>query len=127
MKERRLIVIIADDSPEDRAALRGAFSRDPAGSYGVMEAGSGGRALELRRARKPDCLVLKGELPDMPVLDALKKLAAEEGAPVCAVVVVVGEGDARLAVEVMKNGAHDCLEKNRARGAELRRAVNRAV
>ncbi|HEY6402713.1 MAG TPA: PAS domain S-box protein, partial [Blastocatellia bacterium] len=127
MKERQLIVIIADDAPEDRAALHDAFSRDPAASYVVIEAESGARALELRRARKPDCLILKSDLPDMHVLDALKKLAAEEGAPACAVVVLVGEGDARLAVEVMKNGAHDCLEKNRATGAELRRAVNQAV
>jgi PAS domain S-box-containing protein len=127
MKERQLIVIIADDSPEDRAALHDAFSRDPAVNYVVIEAESGAHAFELRRARKPDCLILKGDLPDMHVLDALKKLAAEEGAPACAVVVVVGDGDARLAVEVMKNGAHDCLEKNRARGAELRRAVNQAI
>jgi PAS domain S-box-containing protein len=127
MKERQLIVIIADDSPEDRAALRDAFSRDPAANYVVIEVESGARALELRRARRPDCVILKGDLPDMHVLDALKKLAAEDGAPACAVVVVVGDGDARLAVEVMKNGAHDCLEKNRARGAELRGAVNLAI
>jgi PAS domain S-box-containing protein len=127
MKERQLIVIIADDAPEDRAALHDAFSRDPAVSYVVIEAESGERALELRRARKPDCVILKSDLPDMHILDALKKLAAEEGAPACAVVVVVGEGDARLAAEVMKNGAHDSLEKNRARGVELRRAVNQAI
>ena len=60
-------------------------------------------------------------------MDALKKLAAEEGSPACAVVVLVGAGDAQLAVEAMKSGAHDCLEKDRARGAELRRAVSHAI
>jgi hypothetical protein len=34
--------------------------------------------------------------------DALKQLAAEEGSPACAVVVLVGAGDARLASEVMR-------------------------
>src|SRR5262249_39004317 len=55
------------------------------------------------------------------------KLADEDEAQACAVVVLVGEGDARLAVEAMKSGAHDCLEKDRARGAELRRSVSRAI
>src|SRR5262249_52688328 len=111
---------------EDRAALVDALSRDPA-RYVVIEAESGARALELRHARKPDCLILKGALPDLHVLDALKKLAAEEGAPACGVVVLVDAGDMRLAVEAMKSGAHDCLEKGRAKGAELRRSVNLAV
>ena len=127
MKERQLTVVIADDAPESRAALLDALSRDPAARYVVIEAESGDRALELCRARKPDCLILKGDLPDLRVLDALKKLAPEEGSPTCAIVVLVDAGDARLAVEAMKSGAHDCLEKDRAEGAELRRAVSHAV
>src|SRR5215813_2394548 len=126
MKERQLTVLIADDALEDRAALRDALSRDPA-RYVVIEAESGARALELCHARKPDCLILKGVLPDLHVLDALKRLAAEEGAPACGVVVLVDAGDLRLAVEAMKSGAHDCLEKGRAKGAKLRRAVSLAV
>jgi PAS domain S-box-containing protein len=127
MKERQLTVVIADDAPESRAALLDALSRDPSARYVVIEAESGDRALELCRARKPDCLILNGDLPDLHVLDALKKLAPEEGSPTCAVVVLVDAGDAQLAVEVMKSGAHDCLEKDRAEGAELRRAVSHAV
>jgi PAS domain S-box-containing protein len=127
MKERQLTVLIADDAPESRAALLDSLSRDPSARYVVIEAESGDRALELRRERKPDCLILKGDLPDLRVLDALKKLGAEEGSPTCAVIVLIDAGDARLAVEVMKSGAHDCLEKDRAEGAELRRAVSQAV
>src|SRR5215475_14455877 len=127
MKERQLTVLIANDAPEDRAALHDALSRDPAARYVVIEADSGAKAIELCRARMPDCLILKGDVPDLHVLDELKKLAAEEGPPACAVVVLVDANDARLAVEAMKSGAHDCLEKSRARGAELRRAVCQAV
>jgi PAS domain S-box-containing protein len=126
MKERQFTVVIADDAPESRAALHDALSRDPA-SYVVIEAESGGRAMELCRARKPDCLILKGDLPDLRVVDALKKLVAEEGSPACAVVVLVDAGDARLTAEAMKNGAHDCLERGRAKGTELRHAVGQAI
>jgi PAS domain S-box-containing protein len=127
MKERQLTVLIANDAPEDRAALHDALSRDPAARYVVIEADSGAKAIELCRAGTPDCLVLKGDLQNLHVLDALKKLAAEEGSPACAVVVLVDANEARLAVEAMKSGAHDCLEKHRAKGAELRRAVSQAV
>src|SRR5262249_62387366 len=104
MKERRLIVLIADDAPEDRAALRDALSRDPGARYMVIEAESGDRALDLIRARKPDCLVLDHDLPDLSGLDVLKKLAAEEGSPACAVVVLVDSSDAQVALEAMKGG-----------------------
>src|SRR5262245_33142383 len=127
MQERQLTVLIANDAPEDRAALHDALSRDPAARYVVIEADSGAKAIELCRARMPDCLILKGDLQDLHVLDELKKLAAEEGSPACAVIVLVDANDARRAVEAMKRGAHDCLEKDRAKGAELRRAVSQAV
>src|SRR5262245_24696613 len=127
MKERQLTVLIASDAPEDRAVLHDALSRDPAARYMVIEAESGAKAIELCRAGTPDCLILKCDLPNLNVLDALKKLADEEGSPACAVVVLVDANDARRAVEAMKRGAHDCLEKDRAKGAELRRAVSQAV
>ena len=93
MKERQFSVLIAA-APEDRAALRDALSRDPADRYVMIEAESVAQAIELRRALKPDCLILDRDLPDFYVLDALKKLAAEGGSPACAVVVLVGAGDA---------------------------------
>jgi PAS domain S-box-containing protein len=127
MKKRQFSVLIAAAAPEDRAALRDALSRDPAARYVVIEAESGPRAIELCHARKPDCLILDHDLPDLSGLDALKKLVAEKEATDCAVVLLVGAGDARLAVEAMKSGAHNCLEKGRAQGAELRRAVKQAI
>ena len=127
MKERQFSVLIAAATPEERTIMRDALSRDPAIHYVVIEAESGFRALELRRARRPDCLILDHDLPDLSALETLKKLAAEEGAPACAVVVLISAGDVRLAVEAMESGAHGCLEKNRAGGEELLRAVSDAI
>jgi CheY-like chemotaxis protein len=79
MKERQFSVLIAAAAPEDRAAMRDALSRDPAIHYAVIEAESSLRALELLPARKPDCLILDHALPDLSALEALKKLADEEG------------------------------------------------
>src|SRR5262245_47077948 len=127
MKERQFSVLIVAAAPEDRAALRDALSRDRAARYVITEVESGLRALEVCRAVKPDCLILDPDLPDLSGLDALKEFTAEEGGATCAVVALVGMGDAQLAVEAMKSGAHDSLEKGRASGAELRRAVSQAI
>jgi len=127
MNERQSTVLIAAAAPEDRAVLRDALSCDPAAHYVIIEVESGLRALYLCGARKPDCLIIDHGLPDLSVSDALEELAAEEESPACGVVVLVDAGDARLAVESMKSGAHDCLEKDRAKGEELRRAVGLAI
>jgi len=65
MKERQSSALIAAAAPEDRAALQDALSRDPAIHYAVIEAESGLRALEPLRARRPDCLILDHDLPDL--------------------------------------------------------------
>src|SRR5262245_18027103 len=127
MKKRKSTVLIAAAAPEDRAVLRDVLSCDPAADNVIIEVESGLCALDLCSARKPDCLLIDHCLPDLSVLDALEQLAAEEESPACAVVVLVDAGDARLAVESMKSGAHDCLEKDRAKGEELRRALNLAI
>jgi PAS domain S-box-containing protein len=127
MEGRQRIVLIASGAPGDRAALTESLSLDSIARYRVIAAETGARALEICQARIPDCLILDRDLPDLSGLDVLRSLAAEEGAPACAIVALTGAGDLRFAVEAMKNGAHDCLERGLAGGAELRRAVYRAI
>ncbi|MGH9766280.1 MAG: PAS domain S-box protein, partial [Blastocatellia bacterium] len=127
MDERQRAVLIAAGAPEDRAALREMLLSDPAARYSVIEGGTGVCALKLCRARAPDCLILDRDLPDLSVVEALEQLTAEDGSLACAVVVLVGAGGAQMAVEAMKSGAHDCLEKDRVQGEELRRAVSQAI
>jgi PAS domain S-box-containing protein len=127
MDKRQLTVLIVGGAPEDRAALRETLIRDQAARYSVIEAETGAHALELCRARKLDCLILDECLPDLSVVGALKRLTGEDGSLPCAVVALVSGGATRLAVEAMKSGAHDCLEKDCAKGDELRRAVSYAI
>jgi PAS domain S-box-containing protein len=127
MDKRQLTVLIVGGAPEDRAALRETLIRDQAARYSVIEAETGTRALELCRARKLDCLILDECLPDLSVVEALKRLTDKDGSSARAVIALVSRGAARLAVEAMKSGAHDCLEKHRAKGGELRRAVSHAI
>ena len=93
MDERQRAVLIATGAQEDRATLRETLLSDPEARFSVIEAESGARALELRRARSPDCLILDDGLPDMSAVEAIERLTAEDGSLSCAVVVLV---DARV-------------------------------
>ncbi len=127
MKERQFTLLVAATAPERRAALRDSLARDPEARYVMIEAESGARALELCRERPPDCLILDNDLSDLSGLDVIEKLAPEGRAPAFGVVVLIGAGDTKRAVEAMRRGAHDCVERDRARGAELRRVVSQAI
>src|SRR5262249_1185859 len=127
MDKRPLIVLIAEGEMDARATLRETLLSAPAARYSVIEAETGACALELRRERRPDCLILGEGLPDLSVVETLKQLTAEDGSLDCAVVALVSASDAQPAVDAMKSGAHDCLEKGRVTGEDLRRAVSYAI
>jgi len=126
MKERQLTVLVAVPGQQDRAALRETLFRGPLARSIIVEAEDGASAIKLFRAHQPDCLILDRNLPDLDALDVLKKLAGEEESPACGIVMLIDESDARLAVEAMKIGAHDCLERKRA-SRELLHAVSHAI
>jgi PAS domain S-box-containing protein len=132
MTERLLTVVIADGAQEERAALRETLGRDTTARYSIVDAATGACALELCRQSDPDCLILNHELPDQSGLEVLRKLGGERGEPSCPVVILpvvmlIDHGDARLAVAAMRGGASDCVERDRARGESLLRAVRQAV
>lgn len=74
------------------------------------------------------CLITDLRMPDIDGVELLRRLRAA-GALLPAIV-VTGHGDVQMAVEAMKNGALDFIEKPFANDvliASIRRAVNRAA
>jgi two-component system, LuxR family, response regulator FixJ len=59
--------------------------------------------------KRCDCLLLDIQLPGMSGLDVLRRLAEDDDAP--AVLVLTGAGDVPMAVEAMRLGAFDFVEK----------------
>lgn len=77
--------------------------------YEILEAGDGPAALELARGSRPDLVLLDMRLPGMDgieVLEGLKKI--DETLPV---VMITGYGHIQSAVDVMKLGASEYLQK----------------
>jgi PAS domain S-box-containing protein len=118
MSEREPLLLIIDDSPEDREVIRRALRED----FRIVEADLGERGLALAAEIEPDCVLLDYYLPDM---DALELFAARGPGHEddYALIVLTGMADASLAVACMKQGAHDFLTKGRFTPQELRRTV----
>ena len=103
MRGRVLIV-------EDRESLRRMLERALAGEgYEVAAAATGGEGVRAARERPFDLVLTDLKLPD---LSGLEVLAASRAAqPRVPVVVLTGYGTVAAAVEAMKLGAYDFLEK----------------
>jgi FixJ family two-component response regulator len=69
----------------------------------------GNSFLATARARPPACIILDVELPGRSGLDILKELNAQNcGAPIF---IISDQGDVAMAVDAIKNGAFDFIEK----------------
>jgi FixJ family two-component response regulator len=99
-------VFIVDDDPSIRAALSTVFSGE---GYQVTSFGDGHTFLSAAHARKPGCVLLDIHMPGRSGLELLKQLNAEHyPAPVF---IISGQGDIPMAVDAIRNGALDFIEK----------------
>ncbi len=94
MEDKAIRVLIADDRPEVRSALRVLLVQEQ-GIIVVGEAGDAKQAVKLVRERQPDLALLDWELPDQSGASTLAKLRAVR--PDLIVVALSGLPEARQA------------------------------
>lgn len=121
----RTVVFVVDDDEDVRDSLRALLE---SAGWLVEDFASATALLSHGRLDQGRCLVTDVRMPGMDGLTLQAVLA--EGQPGLPVIVVTGHGDVPLAVQAMKAGAIDFLEKpfddeqllaSVARAAELRR------
>jgi two-component system response regulator FixJ len=99
-------IIIVDDDPAVRDALSMVFSLE---GYHVTSFSDGQSLLNAARSRTPACILLDVHMPGRSGLDILKELNAQDyDAPIF---IISGQGDIPMAVDAIKNGALDFIEK----------------
>jgi FixJ family two-component response regulator len=97
---------IIDDDPAVRDALSVVLTLE---GYHVNGFADGHSFLAAVRNRQPACIILDVHMPGRSGLDILKELNAKNyPAPVF---IISGQGDIPMAVEAIKNGAFDFIEK----------------
>jgi PAS domain S-box-containing protein len=121
-------VLIVDDSTEDKTLYRYLLKRDPEFTYHFVEFDCGEDALNWCQYRTADVILLDYMLPDWDGLTVLCKLKQQIGdeRPL-PVIILTGEGDERIAVQAIKNGAQDYLVKDKLTSDLLCRTVHSVV
>ena len=99
-------IFIVDDDPLVLNALSIVLSRE---GYQVTGFGEGGSFLAAAKSRTPTCIILDVQMPGQSGLDILRELNAQQyQAPIF---IISGVGDIPMAVEAIKNGALDFIQK----------------
>src|ERR1700754_2481021 len=99
-------IFIVDDDPLVLNALSVVLSRE---GYQVTGFEEGACFLAAAKSRTPTCIILDVKLPGQSGLDILKELNAQHySAPIF---IISGVGDIPMAVEAIKNGALDFIQK----------------
>ncbi|HEY8428796.1 MAG TPA: hybrid sensor histidine kinase/response regulator [Sandaracinaceae bacterium] len=119
-------VLILDDDEIDRMAVRRALWLSGM-TVELVEADTlvAARSL-LRESGSIDAIVADYLLPDGSANDLLRELR-KDGGPGPPIVVLTGQGDERVAVELMKAGAADYLPKSELAPRRLRKVLRSAV
>ncbi len=99
-------VFVVDDDPLVLNALSVVLSRE---GYRVTGFAEGASFLAAAKSRTPTCIILDVQMPGQSGLDILKELNAQQyPAPIF---IISGVGDIPMAVEAIKSGALDFIEK----------------
>lgn len=122
--EEKLKILIVDDDEVDRMAVYRALKKAGV-SMIVVEAEDCDTALFHLKSSSFDCVFLDYRLPDKDGLELLKELELTEiRVPL---IVLTGQGDERIAVELMKAGAADYLSKSRISPETLSQVLRNAI
>src|ERR1700712_1721455 len=114
-------IFVVDDDPAIRETLSVVLS---AGGYHVICFADGAALLAVARTRTPSCILLDVHIPGKSGLDILKELHGEDyPAPIF---MISGQGDISMAVNAIKSGALDFIEKP-FRGSEIVARLDEAI
>lgn len=114
-------ILVVEDNGDDMLILERLFAR-MGGRYRVEGAQTGADALNRVRGQSWDLAFVDQHLPDVRGEALIGQI--REVDPTLPVVMLTGQGDEQLAVNVMKAGAWDYLRKNDLNGPLLRRTLH---
>src|SRR5438094_3115516 len=115
-------VLVVDDERNIRALVARVLGQD---QVEVQGAATGKEGLQMADEVSPDLVLLDLRLPDMDGMDVLRALRTRY--PEVAVIIITGFGQIQSAVEAIKVGATDYLEKPFEHVEKLKLAVARAL
>jgi len=123
------LIVIVEDSVDDRAEVRRLLLTGSDRRFTFIEAETGAAGLRMLRENgtaRHRCVVLDYNLPDMTASAFLAAMSGKEGAPDWPVVVFTGGDSAEIGRKALRAGAHDYIGKGWMTQQGLVRAVENA-
>jgi PAS domain S-box-containing protein len=117
-------ILFVDDSEVDRATYRRFLLQDSDRTYNIVEFDNGEDALQWCQHQIPDILLLDYYLPDIDGLELLEELLQQTGRNTLPAIVLTGQGNLQIAVDLLKSGAQDYLEKSQITPEVLQRSIS---
>ncbi|MFQ3626532.1 MAG: ATP-binding protein [Cyanobacteriota bacterium] len=119
-----LSLLVVDDDAIDRMAVRRSL-RNACINMTLIEAGDYAAAIAALQERTYDCVFLDYRLPDRDGLAVVQEVRGRgDKTPL---IVLTGQGDEEIAVELMKAGASDYLPKSKVSPEVLSRILRNAL
>ncbi len=117
-------ILLIDDDAVDRASVRRALGKSDL-RHELVEATDAASGLADARAGEFDCVLLDYRLPGADAFETLAALVSPDGGSQ-AVIMLTGEADGEVALQLMRAGALDYLSKTEATPSVLARAIRYA-
>jgi len=99
-------ILLADDEPNIRRVFEALFTKE---GHTVLTAENGKKALDLASAHQIDMLITDLIMPDMSGVEVLQKVRQLH--PACSAIIVTAYGSIKSAVEAMRYGAFNYIQK----------------
>jgi two-component system, sensor histidine kinase and response regulator len=122
--EEPLKILIVDDDQVDRMTVRRALTKAGVPTE-VLEASSGSTMAMALQEQPFDCIFLDYQMPGQDGLVLLRQLR-HQGVHI-PIIMLTGQGDEQIAVELMKAGASDYLSKAMVSPERLEQSLRNAV
>jgi two-component system chemotaxis response regulator CheB len=116
MTERRLQVLVVEDSPVARRLIVDILSSDPELQV-IAEAESGDEAVRVATRSKPDVIVMDVVMPSMDGLEATRRIMEVRPTPIVLVSASYNAGDLSKSFEALEAGALSLVAKPSGPGA----------
>lgn len=121
----RYDILIVDDNPDDLELCQKALEKAGGETYAIHKSDSGNDAIGKIKIRRPDAVLLDYSLPGHDGISVLKTIKSID--PLLPVIMLTGKGNETIAVQAMKEGAHDYIVKSAIAPKPLSTAVNAAI
>ncbi|VXD23083.1 Multi-sensor signal transduction histidine kinase [Planktothrix serta PCC 8927] len=127
VNRQSLQIVFIEDSEIDRSIYKRFLQQNLEYTYNIIEFNLGEEALSWCQKNQPDILLLDYSLPDMDGLEFLKELRKYREKTQLPVLIMTAQGSTEIAVELIKQGAQDYLDKSDITADSLNRALNYVI